>query len=108
LLGDASRRSAFRFRHASTLDVGRAKKDGAPLSLEISTFGKQATACKQHLAKGRRVGANGSLDVREYRARDGNSKTVVAIRANQMDFLSGNQKPATTQTPETEQDDIAF
>ena len=77
-----------------SLAVRRAKKDSPPLWLQISTFGKQAEACKKFLAKGRPVAVVGALDIRNYAGRDGSAKTEVCIHASQVDFLGGNEPMA--------------
>ena len=51
------------------LAVPRRKKDGeeqAPVYVDVVTFGKQAEAVAEHLAKGRRVGITGRLEYREW------------------------------------------
>jgi single-strand DNA-binding protein len=42
-----------------------------PMFIDVCTFGPSATACAEHLAKGRQVGVVGRLSYREWEGKDG-------------------------------------
>jgi single-strand DNA-binding protein len=54
----------------------------------VSVFGKQAEACNQYLAKGRKVYVEGRLSSRTYQDRNGETRLSLDIRAQAVQFLS--------------------
>ena len=46
--------------------------------LDITTFGKEAEACSQHLHKGRRIGFDGRLQHRSWTDADGSKRSKVS------------------------------
>ena len=48
--------------------------DQSPLYITVATFGPQAKACADHLAKGRQVGFDGHLVYRQWVAEDGTKR----------------------------------
>jgi len=72
------------------LAVPRRKKDGeeqAPVYVDVVTFGKQAEAVAEHLAKGRRVGITGRLEYREWKDQQDNPHSKHEVIADQVEFL---------------------
>ncbi len=71
------------------------KKDGEwqekTLWFKVNVWGKQGEACAQYLAKGSQVFIDGRLSVQEYADRDGNQRTSLEVRANDVQFL--DRKP---------------
>lgn len=55
----------------------------------VSVFGRQAEACNQYLAKGRKVYVEGRLSSRSYQDRNGETRTSLDIRAQTVQFLGG-------------------
>lgn len=56
--------------------------------IRCSIWGKRGEALAQYLTKGTKVVAVGTLDVREYEANDGTTKTSLDVRVDQLDFMS--------------------
>ena len=54
----------------------------------VSVFGRQADACNEYLSKGSQVYVEGRLSLNEYTDRDGERRTSVEVRANDVQFLS--------------------
>ncbi len=78
------------------LAVPRRKKDGeeqAPVYVDVVTFGKQAEAVAEHLAKGRRVGITGRLEYREWKDQQDSPHSKHEVIADQVEFLDP-PKPA--------------
>lgn len=71
------------------------KKDGEwqekTMWFKVNVWGKQGEACAQYLAKGAQVFIDGRLSVQEYADRDGNQRTSLEVRANDVQFL--DRKP---------------
>jgi len=53
----------------------------------VSLWGKQADALNQYLTKGRQIYVEGRLSQQEYTDRDGNKRTSLDIRANDVQLL---------------------
>ena len=56
----------------------------------VSVFGRQAEACNQYLAKGRKVYVEGRLSSRTYQDRNGETRLSLDIRAQAVQFLSSS------------------
>lgn len=54
---------------------------------DVTVWGRQAEVCAEHLAKGRRIGVDGRLDWREWKAQDGTNRQAVQVVANDVFFL---------------------
>jgi single-strand DNA-binding protein len=54
----------------------------------ITVWGRQAEACNEYLSKGSQVFVEGRLSQQEYTDRDGNQRTSLEVRANDVQFLS--------------------
>jgi single-strand DNA-binding protein len=70
---------------------------------KVTAFGKLAVTCSQYLHKGSYVYVEGSLSQNDYTDREGNAKTSLEVRANQMKMLdkvgesnAGQSQPAAT------------
>jgi single-strand DNA-binding protein len=70
---------------------------------KVTAFGKLAETCSQYLHKGSYVYVEGSLSQNDYTDREGNAKTSLEVRANQMKMLdkvgdsnAGQSQPAAT------------
>ena len=80
LVGNLTRDPALRFLPDGTAVCDlRLAVDGmgeqSPLYIDVTTFGAQATACTDHLAKGRQVAFDGRLVYREWTAEDGTKRS---------------------------------
>jgi single-strand DNA-binding protein len=80
LVGNLTRDPALRFLPDGTAVCDlRLAVDGmgeqSPLYIDVTTFGAQATACTDHLAKGRQVAFDGRLVYREWQAEDGTKRS---------------------------------
>lgn len=58
-----------------------------PNYFDVSVWGRQAETAGQYLAKGRRIGVDGSLAWREWTAQDGGKRQSVEVRARDIYFL---------------------
>lgn len=80
-----------------------------------SMFGKRGEAVAPYLTKGQLVGVVGEVNNREYTDRDGNKRTSLDVRVNDLTLLGKRevgQQPATQRQQEPEgfggMDDIPF
>ena len=64
----------------------------------VSLFGRQAEVASQYLSKGRQVYVEGTLTMREYTDKEGNTRTSLDVRGSDIQFISsaadGEQSPA--------------
>ena len=96
---------------------GRRAKEGEQeevLFMDVIAFGKIAEACKEHLAKGSPVLAQGRLQQRSW-DKDGEQRSKVIVVADKIRFLGSKQNPAfvqeevaETKTLDHGQDEIPF
>lgn len=65
---------------------------------KINIWGKQGEACAQYLTKGSQAYISGRLSAQEYTDRDGNRRTSLEVRADDVQFLDrkpqGDSQPA--------------
>ena len=61
------------------------------LWFKVNVWGKQGEACGQYLSKGSLAYVDGRLSQQEYTDRDGNQRTSLEVRANDVQFL--DRKP---------------
>ena len=54
----------------------------------VTTFRTTAENCSNFLAKGRKVGVVGSIQLNDYTDKDGNRRTSVDVTADEVEFLS--------------------
>ncbi len=55
----------------------------------VNAWGRLGETCNQYLTKGRQVYVEGRLSSRTYQARDGQTRFVNEINANEIQFLGG-------------------
>lgn len=71
-----------------------------PNYFDVTVWGRQAETAEKYLAKGRRIGVDGSLAWREWTAQDGGNRQTVEVRARDIYFLDsrgdGDEKPSFT------------
>lgn len=60
---------------------------------QVVVWGKLAETCGQYLTKGRQVLVEGRLQTRSYEDRDGHTRSVTEIVAQQVQFLGGRAGP---------------
>lgn len=60
--------------------------------INIVVWGKQAENMANYLTKGSKVAISGRLEVRSYEAKDGTTKYVSEIIADEVEFLSWNSE----------------
>jgi len=69
----------------------------------VVAWQKLAELCKQYLAKGRAVLVEGKLQNRNWETEDGQKRSTIEIRADRIEFLDREGRPAIgAGTPETE------
>ncbi len=56
--------------------------------VDVVSFGAQAEAIAEHVAKGRQVAVTGRLSYQQWEADDGSKRSKHEVVANQVDFLS--------------------
>lgn len=76
----------------------------------ITTFRKTAELCGSFLAKGRKVGIVGSLQINDYTDKEGNKRQSIDVTADEVEFLtpkgeSGEQPAPKKSTLEPVSDD---
>lgn len=68
--------------------------------LNIVAWRQLAELCSKYLAKGRKVAVTGSIQTRQYEAKDGSKRTAWDIVADEVEFLtSQNQQSSTPSAP---------
>lgn len=66
----------------------RRKGQDETLWVRVAVFGRSATACGEHLAKGRQVYVSGRISMREWEAK-GKRGVSLELAANEVQFLGG-------------------
>lgn len=79
-----------------TLAVNRFANKGADF-INIVVWGKAAELCGNSLQKGHRLLVEGSLQIRDYIAKDGTKKYVTEVVCNNVEFIE--KKEHTEETP---------
>ena len=88
-MGDSSRPVCeLRLAVDQGVDGSGDKRD--PLYIDVSTFDRQAEACKQHLSKGRQVAVSGRLVYREWTAEDDSKRSKHSV-IGRVEFLGTPQ-----------------
>ena len=71
--------------------------------INIVTWKALADTCAKWLEKGKKVAVVGSLQIRNYEAKDGSKRQAVEVHADEVEFLSHNEKAKEkTQEPDLE------
>jgi single-strand DNA-binding protein len=71
----------------------------------VITWNRLAEIVAEHLSKGNKVGISGRLTSRQWEDREGNSRTVVEVVADKVDFLDPRKTEAVETTGEAPQDE---
>ena len=66
---------------------------------KITTWGRQAEVCNEHLKKGASVLIEGRLQIRSYEASDGQKRRVAEVIAQTMEFLERKQPSEDNKEP---------
>jgi len=76
----------------------RFKREGQPEAdfMPVVVFGKSAEACANYTAKGKLLSVSGSIQTRNYEAKDGNRKYVTEIIADEVNFIEWASKSKDT------------
>ena len=68
--------------------------------LNVVAWRQLAELCNKYLAKGRKVAVTGSIQTRQYEAKDGSKRTAWDIVAEEVEFLTPqNQQSSTPSAP---------
>jgi single-strand DNA-binding protein len=62
-------------------------------------WGKRATTLQQYMAKGQKVTVSGNIQMREYTDKDGNKKTAMDVRVNDVALQGGGEQQARQAAP---------
>lgn len=74
----------------------------------VTVWGVQATNCLKFLEKGSKVAIVGSLQNRTYEDKDGNKRFVTDIIANEVEFLTANNKGESANNEPINEEDLPF
>lgn len=66
--------------------------------LNVIAWRQLAELCGKYLAKGRKVAVTGSIQTRQYEAKDGSKRTAWDIVADEVEFLSPQNQQSSTQS----------
>ena len=72
-------------------------KDKPTIWWNCSLFGKRAEALTQYLTKGQSVTVSGNVTQREYTDKDGNKRTAMDVRVNDIALQGGKREEAPRQ-----------
>jgi single-strand DNA-binding protein len=75
-------------------------KDKPTIWWACSIFGKRAEALGQYLTKGQAVTVSGSVSQREYTDKDGNKRTSMDVRVNDIAFQGGKREQQAAPEPQ--------
>ena len=78
-------------------------KDSEADFIPVVAWEKQAENCANYLSKGSQVGVQGRIQVRTYEGKDGGTRYMTEVVANNVEFLSGgnssdNSAPASNRS----------
>lgn len=66
--------------------------------LNVIAWRQLAELCGKYLAKGRKVAVTGSIQTRQYEAKDGSKRTAWDIVADEVEFLAPQNQQSSTQS----------
>lgn len=66
--------------------------------LNVIAWRQLAELCGKYLAKGRKVAVTGSIQTRQYEAKDGSKRTAWDIVADEVEFLTPQNQQSSTQS----------
>ncbi len=73
--------------------LGELNGGESKLFVNVAAFGRQASSCAKHLAKGRHVAISGRLRMREWEDEEsGGKRSEISIAADRVDFLPGGKR----------------
>ena len=75
---------------------------------QVVVWGKSAEACGQYLTKGRQVLVEGRLQTRHYEDKDGVTRSVTEIVAQQVQFMGGKNGNGSGGGQGEDPDDVPF
>ena len=78
------------------LAVDRTRRDGA-VFLDVKCFEGQARACAEHLSEGREVAVTGRLELDEWKAEDGGTRSRLYVIGERVKFLRRPTQASTEQ-----------
>jgi single-strand DNA-binding protein len=84
------------------LAVDRPGPAGGADFVRIAAWGRQAEACAEHLARGRRVAVDGRLRSHSWEEPDGKRRSAIEVVAKAVEFLPSASEPTTGAAPTTE------
>jgi single-strand DNA-binding protein len=74
-------------------------KEKPTLWWNCQLWGKRATTLQQYMAKGQKVTVSGNVQMREYTDKDGNKKTAMDVRVNDVALQGGGEQQAPKAAP---------
>jgi single-strand DNA-binding protein len=74
-------------------------KEKPTLWWNCQMWGKRATTLQQYMAKGQKVTVSGSIQMREYTDKNGDKKTAMDVRVNDVALQGGNEQQAPKAAP---------
>lgn len=77
-------------------------KDKPAIWWNCSLFGKRAEALTQYLTKGQAVTVSGNVTQREYMDKDGNKRTAMDVRVNDIALQGGKREEAPRQAAQAQ------
>ena len=83
-------------------------KDKPTIWWNCSLFGKRAEALTQYLTKGQAVTVAGNVTQREFTDKDGNKRTAMDVRVNDIALQGGKRESAPEPAPKQRKPDPAF
>lgn len=89
-----------------SLAVDRFKKDDGPLWVSVSLWGKQAENLAKYITKGKQIVVSGSVDLQTYQARDGEARTSLTLRANNVTLQGGGESAQEEEVAEEETQEV--
>lgn len=95
-----------------TLAVNRrVKKDSKQQTADfipVVAWGKLAELVGKHLSKGKRIGIEGRIQVRNYDAKDGTKRYVTEIMMDEMEFLDSKGNGQQNTPPPLDDEEVPF
>ena len=74
-------------------------KEKPTLWWNCQMWGKRATTLQQYMAKGQKVTVSGNIQMREYTDKDGNKKTAMDVRVNDVALQGGGEQQSPKAAP---------
>lgn len=93
-----------------TIAVNRrfAKQEKQTDFFRINAWRQLGDNCARYLAKGRKVAVVGELQARLYQSKDGKNGISFDVQADEVEFLTPNEKKEEPKTEEPKADDYGF